>query len=57
MSSFGSAYRVHTYGESHCKSVGCIIDGVPPVSNLQDPKPGLTVGIGIDRGRYSGTIE
>ncbi|KAJ1964770.1 bifunctional chorismate synthase/riboflavin reductase [NAD(P)H] aro2 [Dipsacomyces acuminosporus] len=30
MSTFGSAYRVTTYGESHCKSVGCIIDGVPP---------------------------
>lgn len=32
MSSFGSLFRVHTYGESHCKSVGCIVDGVPPVS-------------------------
>lgn len=32
MSSFGTLYRVHTYGESHCKSVGCIVDGVPPVS-------------------------
>ncbi|KAJ2713038.1 bifunctional chorismate synthase/riboflavin reductase [NAD(P)H] aro2 [Coemansia spiralis] len=30
MSTFGSAFRVTTYGESHCKSVGCIIDGVPP---------------------------
>ncbi|WVR04023.1 chorismate synthase [Kwoniella sp. DSM 27419] len=29
MSSFGRNYRVHTYGESHCKSVGCIVDGVP----------------------------
>lgn len=31
MSSFGQIFRVHTYGESHCKSVGCIVDGVPPV--------------------------
>jgi chorismate synthase len=31
MSTFGLNYRVHTYGESHCKSVGCIVDGVPPV--------------------------
>ncbi|CDZ97316.1 chorismate synthase [Phaffia rhodozyma] len=23
-------YRVHTYGESHCASVGAIVDGVPP---------------------------
>ncbi|KAJ1723651.1 bifunctional chorismate synthase/riboflavin reductase [NAD(P)H] aro2 [Coemansia erecta] len=30
MSTFGREYRVTTYGESHCKSVGCIIDGVPP---------------------------
>lgn len=31
MSTFGSLYRVHTYGESHCKSVGAIVDGIPPV--------------------------
>lgn len=30
MSTFGHAYRVTTYGESHCSSVGAIIDGCPP---------------------------
>lgn len=30
MSTFGTAFRVTTYGESHCASVGCIIDGAPP---------------------------
>ncbi|KAJ3027236.1 UNVERIFIED_CONTAM: hypothetical protein HDU68_004193 [Siphonaria sp. JEL0065] len=30
MSSFGSLYRVTTFGESHCKAVGVIIDGCPP---------------------------
>jgi len=30
MSSFGSIFRVTTFGESHCKGVGCIVDGVPP---------------------------
>ncbi len=30
MSTFGSHFRVTTYGESHCASVGCIVDGVPP---------------------------
>ncbi|KAF2840104.1 chorismate synthase [Patellaria atrata CBS 101060] len=30
MSTFGSHFRVTTYGESHCRSVGCIIDGCPP---------------------------
>ncbi|WVW79776.1 chorismate synthase [Kwoniella bestiolae CBS 10118] len=36
MSSFGQNYRVHTYGESHCKSVGCIVDGVPPGLKLTE---------------------
>ena len=30
MSSFGHAFRVTTFGESHCAGVGCIVDGVPP---------------------------
>ena len=30
MSSFGQYFRVHTFGESHCLGVGCIVDGVPP---------------------------
>jgi len=30
MSSFGTLFRVTTYGESHCASVGAIIDGCPP---------------------------
>lgn len=30
MSSFGTLFRVTTFGESHCPAVGCIVDGVPP---------------------------
>ena len=30
MSTFGSIFRVTTFGESHCKGVGAIVDGVPP---------------------------
>ncbi|KAL9607718.1 MAG: hypothetical protein Q9167_007398 [Letrouitia subvulpina] len=30
MSTFGRNFRVTTYGESHGRSVGCIIDGCPP---------------------------
>ncbi|KAL1920452.1 uncharacterized protein VTP21DRAFT_829 [Calcarisporiella thermophila] len=30
MSTFGTLFRVTTFGESHCKGVGCIIDGCPP---------------------------
>ena len=29
-SSFGTLFRVTTFGESHCKGVGAIIDGCPP---------------------------
>jgi len=30
MSTYGILFRVTTYGESHCASVGAIIDGCPP---------------------------
>lgn len=36
MSSFGNIFRVTTYGESHCKSVGCIVDGCPPGLELTE---------------------
>ncbi|VDC01981.1 unnamed protein product [Peniophora sp. CBMAI 1063] len=36
MSSFGTLFRVSTYGESHCASVGAIIDGCPPGLLLED---------------------
>lgn len=29
-SCFGHAFRVSTFGESHGKGVGCVVDGVPP---------------------------
>ncbi|KAK3171187.1 bifunctional chorismate synthase/riboflavin reductase [NAD(P)H] aro2 [Lepraria neglecta] len=44
MSTFGHAFRVTTYGESHCSSVGCIVDGCPPGLSLteSDIQPQLT---------------
>lgn len=44
MSTFGQFFRVTTYGESHCRSVGCIVDGVPPGLELseQDIQPQLS---------------
>lgn len=44
MSSFGNTFRVTTYGESHCNSVGCIVDGCPPGLKLteQDIQPQLS---------------
>ncbi|KAI1388599.1 chorismate synthase [Hypoxylon trugodes] len=44
MSTFGSSFRVTTYGESHCRSVGCIVDGCPPGMELteDDIQPQMT---------------
>ncbi|KAJ2958354.1 hypothetical protein NQZ79_g6099 [Umbelopsis isabellina] len=44
MSTFGKLFRVTTYGESHCKGVGAIVDGVPPGMQLTeaDIQPQLT---------------
>lgn len=36
MSSFGTVFKVHTFGESHCKAVGVIIDGCPPLLPLTE---------------------
>src|SRR6201996_4555724 len=44
MSTFGEYFRVTTYGESHCRSVGCIVDGCPPGMELteDDIQPQMT---------------
>ncbi|OMJ17488.1 Chorismate synthase [Smittium culicis] len=36
MSTFGQIFRVTTFGESHCKAVGCIVDGCPPGLELSE---------------------
>lgn len=43
-SSFGTLFRVTTFGESHCKGVGAIVDGCPPGMRLSeaDVQPQLT---------------
>ena len=42
-STFGTLFRVTTFGESHCKGVGAILDGCPPRLALseQDLQPQL----------------
>ncbi|MCJ1271008.1 bifunctional chorismate synthase/riboflavin reductase [NAD(P)H] aro2 [Lobaria immixta] len=44
MSTFGEHFRVTTYGESHCRSVGAIVDGCPPGMELteDDIQPQMT---------------
>lgn len=43
-STFGTIFRVTTFGESHCKGVGAIVDGVPARMALteEDIQPQLT---------------
>lgn len=43
-STFGQHFRVTTYGESHCLSVGCIVEGCPPGMELTeaDIQPQMT---------------
>jgi chorismate synthase len=36
MSSFGRVFRVSTFGESHCKGVGVVVDGIPPRMRLSE---------------------
>jgi hypothetical protein len=33
---FGTAFRVTTFGESHGGGVGCVVDGVPPRLQLSN---------------------
>jgi len=44
MSTFGRIFRVTTSGESHCRGITAIVDGVPPCMNLteEDIQPQLT---------------
>lgn len=44
MSTFGQYFRVTTYGESHGRSVGCIVDNCPPGLELteDDIQPQMT---------------
>jgi chorismate synthase len=35
-STFGTLFRVTTFGESHCKAVGAVVDGVPPRMRLSE---------------------
>ena len=42
-SSFGTLFRISTFGESHCQAVGVVIDGCPPGLSLsiEDIQPQL----------------
>jgi chorismate synthase len=35
--SFGTLFRFTTFGESHGPSIGCVVDGVPPLIPLEEP--------------------
>ena len=44
MSVFGKIYKITTFGESHAKSVGVVIEGIPPKMKLSE-KPKKTIRI------------
>ncbi|KIM95256.1 hypothetical protein OIDMADRAFT_106398 [Oidiodendron maius Zn] len=56
-------FRVTTYGESHCKYVGCIVDGVPPgmaltesaLTTPRDEKDRVEIQSGAEFGVKLGT--
>mmetsp|Transcript_8412 Transcript_8412/g.20938 ORF Transcript_8412/g.20938 Transcript_8412/m.20938 type:complete len:430 (-) Transcript_8412:150-1439(-) len=47
MSSFGTLFKVTTFGESHCPGVGCIVEGVPPRMLLTEEE----IQVQLDRRR------
>ncbi len=49
-SSFGRIFRISTFGESHCRSVGVVVDGVPPRMSLS----AADIQIQLDRRRPGG---
>ena len=54
-STFGTLYKVSTFGESHCKGVGAIVDGCPAGMELSEadiPTPVDTPPSGSNRGEY-----
>ncbi len=46
-STFGTLFRISTFGESHCKGVGVIVDGCPPKLSLTE----ADVQVQLDRRR------
>ncbi|PLX95522.1 MAG: chorismate synthase [Desulfuromonas sp.] len=46
-SSFGTLFKVTTFGESHCPAVGAIVDGVPPRMELTE----ADIQVQLDRRR------
>ncbi len=36
--SFGTLFRVTTWGESHGPAIGCVVDGTPPRIPLAEPE-------------------
>ena len=46
-STFGTIFRVTTFGESHCKAVGAVVDGCPPKLSLRE----ADIQVQLDRRR------
>ena len=53
-SSFGTLFRTTTFGESHCRGVGAIVDGCPPGLALDEEDLGVIVAAIEKTGAGSG---
>lgn len=51
-STYGTAFRVTTFGESHGKGVGCVVDGVPPRLRITEAE----IQVDLDRRRPGQSI-
>ncbi len=49
-SSFGTLFKISTFGESHCAGVGVVVDGVPPRMELSE----ADIQVQLDRRRPGG---
>ena len=49
-SSFGTLFKISTFGESHCAGVGVVVDGVPPRMELSE----ADIQLQLDRRRPGG---
>ena len=34
--SFGNIFKFTSFGESHGKAIGCIVDGIPPLISIKE---------------------
>ena len=41
--SFGNIFKFTSFGESHGKAIGCIVDGLPPLISIEENQANLNL--------------